>query len=210
MDYAPLRSCAETVCVALATTMVVASPVRAQTTGPTREELELPQREANRPAGLVRVDRETSVRQNCPFDDSPLTASLQRVAFSAIGGGEVPPALARTLAGVTVPQGTQPLSVMCDVRDAANAARRQDGWIATVQVPQQNLTDTLKLEVVSARITELRITGNPGPYRDQIARQVGPLQNLLPPHCVPQGCACGGPCFPGRKSTGRVSRRNGC
>jgi hemolysin activation/secretion protein len=166
--------------VAFAATIVFASPSLAQTTGPTREELELPRPATAGPGGEARIDRDATVRQNCPFDNSPLTTDLQGVAFASVGGGEIAPALARTLAAVSVPQGTQPLSVVCDVRDAANAALRRDGWIATVQIPQQDLTDTLRLEVVSARITELRITGNPGPYRDQIARQVAPLQELSP------------------------------
>lgn len=180
MDSAPLRSRAAIIGVAFSSAIVLASPSLAQTTGPTREELELPQPATTGPAGQVRIDRDANVRQNCPFDNSSLTTNLQGVAFANTGGGEIAPALARSLATVTVPAGTQPLSVVCDVRDAANAALRRDGWIATVQIPQQDLTDTLRLEVVSARITELRITGDPGPYRDQIARQVAPLQELSP------------------------------
>ncbi|WP_067676739.1 ShlB/FhaC/HecB family hemolysin secretion/activation protein [Tsuneonella dongtanensis] len=152
----------------------------AQTTGPTREELELPPPQTTGPTGGVRIDRDANFRQNCPFDNSELTTALQGVTWTDVAGGEVAPQILRSLSTVTVPQGTQPLSVVCDIRDAANAALRRDGWIATVQIPQQELTDRLQLQVVSARISELRITGDPGPYRDQIARQMAPLQQLSP------------------------------
>ncbi|MGN3975030.1 ShlB/FhaC/HecB family hemolysin secretion/activation protein [Tsuneonella sp. SYSU-LHT278] len=180
MDSAPLRTRAGTIGVAVAAGIVFASPSIAQTTGPTREELELPQPSTTPPPPQVRYDREANFRQNCPFDNSSLTTTLQGVTFMDVTGGELAPALARSLATVTVPQGTQPLSVVCDVRDAANDALRRDGWIATVQIPQQELAGTLRLDVVSARISELRITGDPGPYRDQITRQLAPLQQLNP------------------------------
>ena len=180
MDSAILRTRAGTFGLAVVASFVFASPSIAQTTGPTREELELPQPSTTPPPPQVRIDRDADFRQNCPFDNSSLTTSLQGVRFMDVAGGELAPALARTLSTVTVPQGTQPLSVVCDVRDAANAALRRDGWIATVQIPQQELTGTLRLDVVSARISELRITGDPGPYRDQIARQLAPLQELNP------------------------------
>lgn len=181
MDSVALRSSAShLVGAAFAATLVFASPAIAQTTGPTREELELPPpAPAGQPTGVT-VDRSAVVRQNCPFDTSTLTTTLQGVTFQASGGGELAPELARSLSTVTVPQGERPLSVVCDVRDAANAALRRDGWIATVQIPQQDLNGTLRLDVVSARISELRITGDPGPYRDQIARQLAPLQELTP------------------------------
>ncbi|MCT2559395.1 hypothetical protein N0B51_10435 [Tsuneonella sp. YG55] len=165
----------------VAASFVFASPSIAQTTGPTREELELPQPTVAPLPPKVRYDRDASFRQNCPFDNSALTTDLREVVFMDVAGrGELASPLAKSLANVPVPQGTQPLSVVCDVRDAANAALRRDGWIATVQIPQQELNGTLRLDVVSARISELRITGEPGPYRDQITRQLVPLQALDP------------------------------
>jgi hemolysin activation/secretion protein len=88
--------------------------------------------------------------------------------------------LARSLSTVTVPQGLQPISVVCEVRDAANQALRQDGWIASIQVPQQELAGTLKLDVISARVSEIRVNGSPGPYRNALAEVLEPLRALDP------------------------------
>jgi hemolysin activation/secretion protein len=180
MDSVALRSSAGYVGAAVVAGLVFSSPAIAQTTGPTREELELPQPATTASPNGVAIDRDATFRSNCPFDASTLTANIQRVVFTSVSGGELAPELARSLSTVTAPQGVQPLSTVCDVRDAANAALRRDGWIATVQIPQQELVDTLRLDVVSASISELRITGDPGPYRDQIARQLAPLQELNP------------------------------
>ncbi len=180
MDSAAIRTSAGYFGAAFVAGLVFSSPALAQTTGPTREELDLPQPVTPQAPSGVTVDRDASFRANCPFDNSALTANIQRVVFTSVSGGEIAPELARTLSTVTAPQGVQPLSTVCDVRDAANAALRRDGWIATVQIPQQELVDTLRLDVVAAHISELRITGDPGPYREQIARQLAPLQELDP------------------------------
>jgi len=179
MDSASLRLSAGYLGKAVAASLVFASPAIAQTTGPTREELELP-KPAQQPNTQIEVDREATFRANCPFDNSALTTDLQGVQFLTPSGAEPAPALRQSLSRVSVPTGTQPLKVVCDIRDAANEALRRDGWIATVQIPQQELAGTLRLDVVSAKISELRITGNPGPYRDQLARQLEPLQALEP------------------------------
>lgn len=156
-------------------------PVLAQDTGaPTREELtpeELDDDLLRR--NNVRVNGEMP-RQNCPFEGSDLRVRIDQIEFVNPAGGDVPPELMASLAGVTAPGGEQELARVCDIRDAANAALRDDGWIASVQVPQQTLTDTLELNVIAARISEIRVVGDAGPFRDQIARQMEALQGIYP------------------------------
>lgn len=168
---------------ALATSLLAATASQAQSTGPTRTELELPDTES-RPgeAPQVRFDRDGGLRPNCPFDDQDYTVTLGGVDFVDARGGELAPELASALAGIAVPQGEQSLSVVCDIRDAANETLRRGGWIATVQIPQQELTDhgRLRLDVISARLTEIRISGDPGPYRGLLDERLKPLLELDP------------------------------
>lgn len=146
----------------------------------TRQELELP-REQEQPAGFdIQVERDSSLRPNCPFEGQGLSTQLNEVSFLTSNGSQVAPEIAETLARVNIPVGTQPLSVVCDIRDAANRALRREGWIATVQIPQQNLQDTLRLNVISARLSEVRIIGNPGPYRSLLEERLQSLQKLSP------------------------------
>ncbi|QUL36793.1 ShlB/FhaC/HecB family hemolysin secretion/activation protein [Erythrobacter sp. JK5] len=167
--------------LAIALVLAGADRAAAQSTGQTSQELELPDTE-ERPSDRanIRVERDAGLRANCPFDESDLTVSLDGVQFVDVRGGELAPELAQTLARVETPVGERQLSVICDVRDAANAALRRDGWIATVQVPQQELSGTLRLDVISARISEIRITGDAGPYRDALVQAIEPLRQLDP------------------------------
>lgn len=169
--------------LALATGLLAASDARAQSTGPTRTELELPETE-QRPGEnpTVRFERDGGLRPNCPFDEQPLTISLSGRDFRDARGGELAPELQAALAGIEVPTGEQRLSVVCDIRDAANEALRRGGWIATVQIPQQDLNNggRLLLDVITARLTEIRISGDPGPYRSLLDQRLAPLLELDP------------------------------
>lgn len=148
--------------------------------GQTREELDLSDREDN-----PLLDEQNRIsndlpRQNCPFVGSALSVRIDQISFVNPTGEEVPVELLESLSGIQAPGGSQNLEVVCSIRDAANEALRDDGWIASVQIPQQEVVDTLQLNVVSARISEIRLVGNAGPFRDQIATQVEKLQDLYP------------------------------
>jgi len=75
----------------------------------------------------------------------------------------------------------QPIRVVCDIRDRANAALRQAKYVATVQVPPQRIEDgILRLEVVTARIVEMRVRGDPGPYERVLQSSIEALKRLDP------------------------------
>ncbi len=148
---------------------------------PTREELDpaLPPAPAQ---PQVNVDSRGALeRPNCPFEGSTLTVDISRVSFSRPDGSPIPPEIALTLNGIAAPGGTTSLVAVCDIRDAANAALRRDGWIASVQVPPQEITTgELKLNVITARIVEVRVRGNPGPYEGLLRERVEQLKKLDP------------------------------
>lgn len=131
----------------------------------------------------VDVDARAAMAQApCPFTDSPLRVQLARVSFTRPDGSSpLQPEIAASLAGVALPTGDQPISVICDIRDQANAALRRDGWVASVQIPPQEIeAGELKLHVVTARIVGVRVRGDAGPYEGILRSRIAQLQSLDP------------------------------
>lgn len=155
------------------------SPAFAQS-AQTRDQVDLSNPE-NNPLDPVEdpVSNQLTTRANCPFDTT-LSVTIDDINFVDPNGGEVPPELLESLSGITAPGGTTQLVEVCNIRDAANAALSDDGWIATVQIPRQSVVDTLELNVVSARLTEVRVVGNTGPFANQIASQIDKLEGIYP------------------------------
>jgi hemolysin activation/secretion protein len=149
---------------------------------PSREEITPPRPTAAPPGTTTSVDSRAALAQSaCPFEDSPIRLQLNAVRFSRPDGSELQAPIARTLAGVTAPTGDQPIKLVCELRDRANEALRRDGWVASVQIPAQSIEGgELKLQVVTARITEIRVRGTPGPYRAVLADRLEQLRSLEP------------------------------
>lgn len=149
---------------------------------PSREEVTPPTPTTQPPAASVSVDsRAALVQSSCPFENSPIRLQLTRVDFVRPDGSAVQAPIAQTLARVAMPTGDQSIKVVCDIRDAANAALRRDGWVASVQIPAQSIAGgELRLQVVTARITEIRVRGTPGPYRGALEGRLQQLRGLDP------------------------------
>ncbi|NNE57255.1 MAG: ShlB/FhaC/HecB family hemolysin secretion/activation protein [Hellea sp.] len=167
---------------AIVIAVVVGTSMASQTaSGQTRNEIELPETEELRTGSVnVSIEQRAIERENCPFDGSDLTTNLHTVTFSSIGGEVLPASLMNSLSGVSVQSGTKALSVVCDIRDEANRALRRDGWIASVQIPQQELQNELSLQIIYARISEIRVMGDPGPYRDILTKRLQVLKEMDP------------------------------
>jgi hemolysin activation/secretion protein len=150
---------------------------------PSRQQVLPPTPQPLRQVPRARVDASKAVRTApCPLDKSPLTATLSEVRFTRPDGSPLLPVIADALAGATsVPAGPQPLAEVCAIRDRANAALRRRGFIASVQIPPQSLAaGVLRLVVVTARITEIRVHGEPGHYRDALLSRIAKLKALDP------------------------------
>ncbi|WP_425229566.1 ShlB/FhaC/HecB family hemolysin secretion/activation protein [Sphingomonas sp.] len=148
---------------------------------PSREEVTPPAPTTAPPATASVDSRAALVQSSCPFETSPIRLTLNRVSFTRPDGSPLQAPVARTLAGVAAPGGDQPIRVICDLRDAANEALRRDGWVASVQIPAQSIeTGELKFQVVTARITEIRVRGTPGPYRAALEGRLDQLRSLDP------------------------------
>lgn len=118
----------------------------------------------------------------CPLDNSTLTANITSVNFSGPGGAQLPEKIQKVLARVgPVSQGDAPISQVCRIRDRANSALRQNGYIASVQIVPQDLSSgALQLTVVTAHFTDIRVHGDPGPYRELMDERIKQLMALDP------------------------------
>lgn len=160
---------------------LLAQPVAAQVVLPSRQEVTPPAPDT-RQESAVSVDSSRALEQPaCPFETSSLKVTLTTLSFVRPDGGALQPEIAEAVAGIDVPQGEQPISVVCALRDRANAALRHAGWVASVQIPAQEITGgTLQLQVVTARIVEVRVRGSAGPYDSILRERIAQIQALDP------------------------------
>lgn len=63
-----------------------------------------------------------------------------------------------------------PVSVLCDIRAQSNAILRQQGYLATVEIPEQSLSDGVPdFTVIFGRLTAVRVRGEAGPSEKLVA-----------------------------------------
>lgn len=160
---------------------LAAVPAAAQVSLPTRQEVTPPTPD---PAGqsTARVDAGGVVQpSNCPFDTSALRLRVDRIELTRQDGTALPPEIAATLGDLAAPGGEQPISVVCAIRDRANELLRRAGWVASVQIPAQEIADgVLRLQVITARVVEVRVRGDAGRYEPLLRRRIAAIQALDP------------------------------
>jgi hemolysin activation/secretion protein len=166
----------------LVTAFGFGTAAHAQSQGPTREEVNPTPPTRDAPRSTVSVDSSSAfARGPCPLDTSDLRTTIPSVRFGGAAGKPLLPELVPILAQVRAPAGEQPVRVVCDIRDAANAALRAARYVATVQIPAQRLDGgPLELEVVTAHIIETRVRGNAGPYEGLLEQRIAALQSFDP------------------------------
>ena len=149
---------------------------------PTRQQVEEPSRAdtaGHRP--VVNVQRLPEPGA-CPLTNESIPVALTRVDFTSARGGELAPELVHLLSPLQVaPSGATSIKVVCDIRDRANAALFRAGYVASVQIPAQEISDgVLRLSVVAARIVETRVTGYDGKLPAGIAARVAAIRAMDP------------------------------
>lgn len=166
----------------LATVLPLAAPAIAQSELPSREEVNpaVPQQEVRKGSATVDDNRAFDAGP-CPLAESDVRVAIREVRFTAPGGGELAPELATRLAGIGTSAEQQPIRVVCDLRDQANMRLRSARYVASVQIPPQRIEDgVLRLEVISGRITEVRVRGDAGPFENLIKDRIEQLKALTP------------------------------
>jgi len=153
-----------------------AGSASAQVTPPTRGELIPPEQTRDRSGPTLTIDgdleRAPCVLDRAEYSDIMLTLSgvdfvgLDRVPGLSLGDA-YSSYLGRELS----------LSVMCDIRAQANKILRDQGYLATVEIPEQSLGDgRAEFRVVFGRLTGLRVRGEAGPSEAIVA---GYLERLI-------------------------------
>jgi hemolysin activation/secretion protein len=137
---------------------------------PTREEID---RDALRPTGTpttrLTVAGEIE-RAPCPLADpiyQDITFTLREAQFAQLQGASpesLRPAFAEFI-GQTVP-----LSTVCEIRDRAATILRQQGYLAAVQVPPQEIQDGIvRFDVLMAKVVRVQVRGDAGRSEGTIA-----------------------------------------
>ena len=146
--------------------MAFTLPVQGQTPGniapPTREELRPP------PRSTPERDRKVTIEGGVERTACPLAApqyqntrvQIDQVEFNnlkAVDPSELRETYAQYLGS------SQPVAVICEIRDAAATLLRNQGYLAAIQVPTQRIENgTIRLEVLYAKVTAIRVRGDAG------------------------------------------------
>ena len=146
--------------------LLFALPVQGQTPGssaaPTREELRPPSRSTLESGRTVKIEGGVE-RTSCPLaapQYRDIQVQIDEVDFrnlKAIDPSELRETYAQYLGS------SQPVAIICEIRDAAATLLRNRGYLAAIQVPTQRIENgTIRLEVLYARVTAIRVRGDAG------------------------------------------------
>ena len=149
---------------------------------PSREEVQPDPVPNNRNEPKVQIDSSGAMEVGaCPLSDSDVRTSISQVVYTGRDGSALPPEIALLLSDVGGTGADQPIKVVCNIRDRANAALRGERYVAAVQIPSQRIDDgVLRLEVITARIVEMRVRGDAGPYEALLQQRIEALKQLDP------------------------------
>lgn len=148
---------------------------------PSREQITQP--ENPQPDQAARIDAGSALdRAPCALEGSDVSVTLTAVRFEDPSGGPIPEVLQTLLAPVAVPPvGPQPVSIVCQIRDRANAAMTEAGFIALTQIPAQQIeSGVLRLQIVAARLSEIRIAGDLHGMESEIAARAQAMREQYP------------------------------
>lgn len=140
-----------------------------QLSPPTRGQLTPPEQRREDRSVTLTIDGDLE-RAPCVLDRaeySDITFSLSGATFSGL---DAVPGLSLDAASDGYLGRELPLAVLCDIRAKANSILRSQGYLATVEIPEQNLSDGVAdFGVVFGRLTGLRVRGDAGPSEAVVA-----------------------------------------
>ena len=152
---------------------IPATPAAAQAvpqiTPPNRTDLIPPElrREEQRPQLTIDGDFE---RPPCALDRPEFADIRFTVGGAQFNGLDRVPGLSLDEAVADYRGRDVPVSVLCDIRAEANAILRRQGYLATVEIPEQSLADGVPdFNVVFGRLTSVRVRGDAGPSEKLVA-----------------------------------------
>ncbi|MBI1403377.1 MAG: ShlB/FhaC/HecB family hemolysin secretion/activation protein [Porphyrobacter sp.] len=146
-----------------------AAQVQPQVTPPNRTDLIPPElrREERRPTLTIDGDME---RPPCALDRPEFADIRFTIKGAQFDGLERVPGLSLDAAVADYRGREVPVSVLCDIRAEANAILRRQGYLATVEIPEQSLADGVPdFRVLFARLASVRVRGDAGPSEKLVA-----------------------------------------
>ena len=158
-----------------------AGPAAAQVAPPTREQVNRIPDQALPPSPSRLTVSGGIERAPCPLDDArfqSITVNITQAVFDqleAVDPIELAPAVAPYLGK------TSPISVVCEIRDAAATILRNKGYLAAVQVPPQRIEGgVVHFQVLMAKLVGLHVRGDPGRAEKLFAGYLKGLKNGRP------------------------------
>lgn len=155
---------------------IASTPAAAQIqTAPTREEIQrnaLDERLRSDPQAISPID--SVERAPCPLADprfADLTFTFQGVDFTGLDG--IDPSIVDGAYAEFLGRELN-VAAICDIRDRVATNLRRAQYLASVQVPVQQIEDgRIKLDVVIARISTAQVRGEAGPSGDALEGYIG-------------------------------------
>jgi len=155
--------------------LILPTPVAAQTIAPTREELTRITEPQEQPRPTLNIVGGVE-RAPCPLADpryADVKVTIRDVQFNGLKGA-TPDEMRHTWAPFAGTE--QPVSVLCEIRDAAATLLRRKGYLAAVQVPTQRIENgVVRMETLYARIVAIRARGETGGAEAKLAAYLGKL-----------------------------------
>lgn len=168
---------------ACAAALVPAAPALAQAQPAPPPQIAPPNRTQIAPPEIRRQESPTTLTIDGGFERAP--CALDRAEYADIkltlkgaqfDGLDRVPGLSLDAAFQSYVGRELPLAVLCDVRARANGILRRQGYLATVEIPEQNLSDGVAdFRVVFGRLTAVRVRGDAGPSEATVARYLQKL-----------------------------------
>ena len=151
---------------------------QAPITPPNRSDLIPPEQRRDDRSVTLTVDGDFE-RAPCALDRPEFADIRFTVKGAQFNGLERVPGLSLDAAWAAYEGRELPVSILCDIRAEANAILRRQGYLATVEIPQQSLADGIPdFVVVFGRLTAVRVRGDAGPsekivagYLEKLTRQ---------------------------------------
>lgn len=165
--------------------LVPATALHAQAQVPpqTPPQIAPPNRTELVPPSVRRQERPTTLTIDGGFERAP--CALDRAEYAEIKltlngvdfiGLDAAPGVSLAPAYLSYVGRELPLPVLCDIRARANSILRAQGYLATVEIPEQNLADGVPdFRVVFGRLTAVRVRGDAGPSETTAARYLRKL-----------------------------------
>jgi hemolysin activation/secretion protein len=143
----------------LASSALLPVPAAAQSVAPTRDELTNITKAEAAPRPTLNIVGGVE-RSPCPLADpryADVKVTISDVQFNGLKGA-TPEEMRAAWAPFAGAQ--QPVSVLCEIRDAAATILRDKGYLAAVQVPTQKIDNgVVRMETLYARVTTVRARG---------------------------------------------------